>query len=145
MKTLKVLSLLVAISSCSNEQFETNEANEDIDKIKVTVASMNQREETRTTITKDPNNKTVFVWSSTDEIGIFPNEGNQVGFSMADGAGSSSAVFTGGGWGLKTSSTYAAYYPLIGEFYLDKTAIPMKYSGQVQKGNGNSDHLAKYD
>ena len=62
-----------------------------------------------------------YAWAETDTIGIFPNVGRQVEFSMAEGAGSTSAKFTGGGWGLKSTSTYAAYFPLIGKYYLDKT------------------------
>lgn len=86
-----------------------------------------------------------YAWAETDTIGIFPNVGRQVEFSMAEGAGSTSAKFTGGGWGLKSTSTYAAYYPLIGQYYLDKTAIPVDYTGQVQDGNGSTAHLGAYD
>ena len=86
-----------------------------------------------------------YAWAVTDTIGIFPNEGRQVEFSMASGAGSTSAIFTGGGWGLKSTSTYSAYYPLIGKYYLDKTAIPIDYTGQVQDGNGSTAHLGTYD
>lgn len=86
-----------------------------------------------------------FVWGEDDVIGIFPNQGGQVAFPMASGAGTKSAVFDGGGWGLKSSSTYSAYYPLIPEFYLDKTKIPMDLSEQVQDGNGSYSHIGKVD
>lgn len=85
-----------------------------------------------------------FVWADGDEIGIFPEEGNQVAFSMTDGAGTMSADFDGGGWKLKSSSTYSAYYPLIRDFDLDRTKIPMDLSVQTQVGNNNFDHLSKY-
>ena len=86
-----------------------------------------------------------YAWAETDTIGIFPNEGRQVEFSMADGAGTTSAKFTGGGWGLKSSSTYSAYFPLIGKYYLDKTKIPVDYTGQIQNGNNSTVHLSTYD
>ena len=86
-----------------------------------------------------------YAWAVTDTIGIFPSEGRQVEFSMASGAGSASAVFTGGGWGLKSSSTYAAYFPLIGQYYLDKTNIPVHYTGQAQEGDASTAHLGMYD
>lgn len=64
---------------------------------------------------------------------------------MASSAGTKNATFDGGGWGLKTSATYSAYYPLIGQFYLDRTKIPMIISTQVQNGNGSNSHIGKYD
>ena len=85
------------------------------------------------------------VWAATDTIGIFSQEGNQIGLPMASSAGSTSAIFTGGGWGLKSTSTYAAYFPLIGQYYLDKTDIPVHYTGQVQEGNASTAHLGVYD
>lgn len=86
-----------------------------------------------------------FVWAATDSIGIFPDEGGQVSFSMETGAGTRNASFDGGGWGLKASHTYTAYYPLVGDFYLDKSAIPYDLSGQTQDGNSSSAHLNKLD
>ena len=86
-----------------------------------------------------------YAWAVTDTIGIFPSEGRQVEFSMSSGAGSASAVFTGGGWGLKSTSTYAAYFPLIGQYYLDKSDIPVHYTGQVQEGDASTAHLGVYD
>ena len=85
------------------------------------------------------------VWAETDTIGIFPNQGFQVAFPMADGAGTKNATFDGGGWGLKSTAAYSAYYPLIGEFYLDKTKIPVQLNGQTQKLNANSEHISAYD
>lgn len=86
-----------------------------------------------------------FVWAEADSIGIFPEEGGQVSFSMENGAGTRSASFDGGGWGLKASHTYTAYYPLIGDFYLDNRAVPYDLSGQIQDGNDSSSHLNKLD
>ncbi len=86
-----------------------------------------------------------FTWAANDTVGIFPDEGRQVSFPMASGAGSNKALFTGGGWALKPSSTYNAYFPLIGKFYLDKQAIPLSYTGQTQVGNATTNHLGKYD
>ncbi|MCQ2192795.1 MAG: CotH kinase family protein [Paludibacteraceae bacterium] len=84
-----------------------------------------------------------FVWAEDDEIGIFPNKGGQVAFPMADGAGTQTAMFDGGGWGLKPSATYSAYYPVVREFDLDKNDIPIDLSTQKQKGNANHNHIGK--
>ena len=99
---------------------------------------------TKTTIA-DNGESLQIVWQENDTIGIFPSAGSQVAFPMASSAGSRNATFDGGGWGLKSSSTYSAYYPLIGQFYLDRTKIPMVISKQVQDGNGSFEHIGKSD
>ena len=86
-----------------------------------------------------------FLWSANDTVGIFPNSGSQVYFAMTSGAGASSATFDGGGWDFKPSAVYRSYYPLIGEFYLDPTKIPVCYLGQKQVGNNNSSRIGPYD
>lgn len=99
----------------------------------------------RTIIDDGDVNNLQLVWSDKDTIGIFPDQGFQVAFPMASGANTKSATFHGGGWGLKTTSTYSAYYPLIGQFYLDKTKIPLSLTGQTQVGNGSHAHVGAYD
>lgn len=64
---------------------------------------------------------------------------------MTSGAGTNKASFTGGGWALKASSTYAAYYPFIGSFYIDKEVLPINYNRQTQIGNASTAHLGDYD
>ena len=92
----------------------------------------------------DPSNLQL-VWASNDTIGIFPDQGFQVAFPMVSGAGAKSASFNGGGWGLKSASSYSAYFPLIGQFYLDKTKIPLSLLGQAQTGNGSHAHVGTFD
>lgn len=85
-----------------------------------------------------------FLWSANDTVGIFPNNGNQVAFAMENGIGAQTATFDGGGWGLKASAQYAAYYPY--NFYnRDMTNIPVSYAGQIQTGNSNTNHIGGYD
>jgi hypothetical protein len=85
------------------------------------------------------------TWAENDTVGVFPNEGIQTAFPMASGAGTKNATFDGGGWALKDGSTYGAYYPCIGKFYLDKHAVPVSYEGQTQVGNASMAHLGAYD
>lgn len=88
----------------------------------------------------------VFSWSANDTIGIFPNtDASQARFSMISGAGTKTATFDGGGWALKADSKYAAYYPYIPNVYLDKTSIPVDYTGQVQVKSNSTSHLGNYD
>ena len=92
-----------------------------------------------------PNGGTVnFAWEVTDTVGIFPKKGSQVFFSMESGAGTSSANFDGGDWALKQGSLYISYYPLVGEFYLDRTKIPVSFAGQKQMGTSSPFHGARY-
>ena len=77
--------------------------------------------------------KLEFAWEATDTVGIYPDKGSQVFFSMENGAGTNIATFDGGGWSLKQNSTYSCYYPLVGEFYLDRDKIPVSFTGQTQK------------
>lgn len=87
-----------------------------------------------------------FVWEVTDTVGIFPDSGTQVYFSMENGAGTNVASFDGGGWALKQNHTYSCYYPLVGDFYLDRENIPLSFTNQVQRGiegfNGSRFYLA---
>ena len=92
------------------------------------------------------NNSVEFAWADGDTIGIFPNTGAQAYFPiLSSSAGTNTASFTGGGWALKSSSTYAAYYPFIGDFYMSQKEIPVNYEGQKQTGNASMVHLSAYD
>ena len=148
---LCIATSLLFVCSCSEDV---------IDSMKITNAdSTNTKEVVSITATipnfrgvhENPNTRTAvtddyqLVWSVNDTIGIFPNEGFQVAFPMAEGAGQKHANFTGGGWALKPCATYSAYCPLIGQFYLDKTQIPFSLEGQTQVGNNNTAHIGKYD
>ena len=86
-----------------------------------------------------------FIWSAKDTVGIYPDAGSQVFFTMENGAGASSATFDGGAWTCKDGYVYRSYYPFIGDIYLDATKIPVSFLGQKQVGNDNSDHFQKYD
>lgn len=72
----------------------------------------------------------LFGWEETDTVGIYPNQGAQVYFSMAGGVGTNTASFDGGGWALRERSTYSCYYPFVGGMYLDRNAIPVSFAGQ---------------
>ena len=92
-----------------------------------------------------PNGGSVgFVWEATDTVGIYPDKGSQVYFNIEDGVGTSSVSFTGGGWALKQNSTYASYYPFVGDIYLKRGKIPVSFAGQKQIGTSSPFHGARY-
>ena len=148
--------MAVVLTSCSQEVLEgvvgkDNLESTDLSSLKATlvdfksVTMVDEFPTTRSVIVPDVNGDYQLVWSANDTIGIFPSTGSQVAFPMTSSAGTKDAIFDGGGWGLKTSATYSAYYPLIGQFYLDRTNIPMIISTQIQDGNGSHEHIGKYD
>ena len=49
-----------------------------------------------------------FLWAEGDKIGIVPNSGAQIYFSVNDGAGTSTARFDGGDWAMKSTGTFYA-------------------------------------
>ena len=84
------------------------------------------------------------AWIEGDTLGIFPDTGAQVEFPI--GGSGSSATFDGGGWALKNSYKYAAYYPFSkANYYTNSGYIVTDYRGQVQPYNNAMDHLGAYD
>ena len=125
-----VLSLFAVIGlySCSTDDLQTatqetvKNQGGDIKLLEATIPDFKNvyESKTRTTIDDSEPNNLQLVWNTNDTIGIFPEQGFQVAFPMASGAGAKSASFDGGGWGLKSTSTYSAYYPPI-KFKADNT------------------------
>jgi len=90
-----------------------------------------------------------FIWTTGDTIGIVPCKGAQAYFVIEEGVESNKATFSGGSWALKTqnSNDYAAYYPLVYDMMLDRTQVPVDYTGQVYKpaASNKLSSLANHD
>lgn len=145
-KIIKALSFvsLFAVFACSEDVVvENNLSNGVINEISITGTDFMSADGTRSSVSIGEKGAN-FAWSENDTIGIFPNQGSQAEFAMSEGAGTQTATFSGGGWALKASATYSAYYPY--DFYnRDMTKIPVSYAGQTQNGNNNTDHIGAYD
>lgn len=139
---MRVTVLLLAFTACTDEVSEVQSGG--LKQIVMTASDLEPEDGSRTNF-KITSAGAEFSWAANDTVGIFPNEGAQAYFPMTSGAGTKNANFTGGGWALKDASTYAAYYPFIGNFYLDKNAIPVDYTGQVQTDDASTAHLGAYD
>ena len=136
---------LLAFASCSNDMQELgNEQSQALKQIVMTTEDFVPEAGSRT-LYEIADGVVSCTWAGNDTVGVFPDEGIQTAFPMASGAGTKNATFDGGGWALKDGSTYAAYYPSIGKYYLDKHAVPVGYAGQTQVGNGSMAHLGAYD
>lgn len=142
--TLLTLSALVACGEDAAMEDSLNLSNgKTLESISITGKDFQIDGATRSSVVIS-NSGVNFLWEAGDVVGIFPNTGDQVSFIMDEGAGMQTATFNGGGWALKASSTYAAYYPH--NFYnRDLTAIPVSYEGQRQDGNASTAHLGAYD
>ena len=97
------------------------------------IRSLGEDGETRASLTQEED-KINFLWEVTDTVGIYPDQGAQVFFSMKDGAGTNIASFDGGGWALRKGSTYSCYYPFVGNMYLNRDDIPVSFANQEQAG-----------
>lgn len=142
--TLLTLSALVACGEDTAMEESLNLSNgKTLESISITGKDFQIDGATRSSVVIS-NSGVNFLWEAGDVVGIFPDKGDQVSFAMDEGAGMQTATFNGGGWALKASSTYAAYYPH--NFYnRDLTAIPVSYEGQRQDGNASTAHLGAYD
>ena len=108
------------------------------------ILSGNGRSRTAFTLDTD---KLKFAWAAGDKVGVWPEEGNQVEFTVSSGgSGKASAKFDGGGWALKEGMKYAAYYPFnVSNYESNKSNIRFSYEGQAQTGNGSLAHLGTHD
>ena len=144
-KTSVLLSFTVA--ACTQDVVVETTQNYDngelLQELSITGKDFQFENETRSSVTIGESGAS-FTWDEDDVIGIFPDKGDQVSFAMEQGAGTQTATFTGGGWALKSSAKYAAYYPHVYENRV-LTKIPVSYVGQTQNGNANTDHIGAYD
>lgn len=142
-----VIVFLSTFVSCREEAEEFNSSNELREIIAIAKPFVSESGSRAFSVKKG---NVEFAWAEGDTIGIFPNTGAQAYFPILLGSESSNtANFTGGGWALKSSSTYAAYYPFIGDFYMSQKSIPVSYLGQKQVGcfadSTTITHLSAYD
>lgn len=137
-------SILPLLISCSSDELENNDI--EINTVSVEYQQIEYLDETRSNLDYDGSFN--FSWAEGDVIGICPNTGDQLSFFIdSELVGKSVAVFDGGGWNTKPSSTYTAYSPLNREVYLsgNYSAIPLTYVGQKQFKNNSTAHLGAYD
>lgn len=138
------LASLIGLSSCNDERIINQSTT--VNAIMVTGEDFADGETgTRATYLVDGTGFH-FTWSQGDTVGIYPVGGDQVAFPISSGEGSQTAQFDGGAWALRSSYSYAAYYPFSSDNYKAKeNAIPVSFLGLVQNGNGSLSGLDRYD
>lgn len=146
---------LLAMNGCTNEVSEPMLPVQENDVFECTFTTREferaDESDSRTAMImpENVNDNALAVWSKGDTIGIAPNTGAQAFFVIDYGAESNSATFSGGAWALKTDgeNDYAAYYPFVYDVILDRTKVPVDFTGQVYKPaiDNKLSCLAKYD
>lgn len=143
-KTLTLVCLCLAIVSCKVEDFKDASSYQRVEfNVPDIPFYLDDEPDTKSAINLSTSPLS-FMWEVNDTVGIFPNQGSQVFFSMAKGVGTNSASFDGGGWALKESSSYYSYFPLVGRFYLDPRFVPVSFNGQKQYNASNPIKSARF-
>lgn len=146
MKRYLALAMTVlGLSSCSQDDLNNTQNKGEVSRIMLSAENFKLDNSSRTTLSPIESGM-AFAWSNTDSIGIYPERGDQVCFPIAVGTENNYAWFDGGGWALKPSSKYAAYYPFNkANYFRSSNSILLNYDGQKQTGNATTSHLGKYD
>lgn len=149
-KTFLALLLAIALASCTMDTLnEGLEPSGDFDNVIIRAHNFvwSEAPATKTSLSVSDTDGAVFAWAAGDIVGIYPDVGTQVRFPIVEGLGEDTQVakFTGGGWAVKGAHKYMAYYPFIPDMDLDKTAVPVDYTGQIQDGNASTSHLSPFD
>lgn len=147
-----IFSMAVCMGACSHNYEELSNGKEEIPgvephEVMFSVKNFERDEQSRTHLEVNENGA-IFTWAENDTLGIFPSQGDQVTFAMQTGAGTANAVFSGGSWELKKSSTYYAYYPFSRKYFdgqNSKNKIWVNYKGQSQDGNNSTAATGNYD
>ena len=141
-----ILMVVTGLVACTSTDSDYQEIcpEENIKSVKVIARNFEKADGISRTSVTIKNEEPVFSWAENDTIGIFPATGYQVAFPMQSGAGAQVAEFDGGGWALRSTSQYAAYYPYQSE-NRSRENIYVSYLGQLQNGNKNTQHLGDYD
>ena len=150
--------MLLALSACNSETLlSPDESQTDITENSSTCVLIAkdfqwEGDASRSSLTVD-GGVAKFSWTPGDRVGILPDAGAQVFFEIPQSEEGDEpltdeerrkATFDGGAWALKATSDYAAYYPFIKDYDLDREKVPVDYTGQKQTGI-TTNHLGAYD
>ncbi len=152
MKTIKHLLLpcfLAVLTCCSDDVFApqtevTSAESNAVDYISMTVPGIEIADATTRSRFIDDGTELKFVWQENDAIGVVPMSGTPLYFPIqSENAQKNTAVFNGGDWALKTSSKYAAFFPINTKNQkTDIKHIVIDYTGQTQTNFMDYDFLA---
>jgi surface protein len=138
----------IALYACDKSEME-GPCDSDFDAVIIKAHNFQPECGTKTTLDFDALSGAQFTWSANDIVGIFPDvtDGTQVRFPITTLTNENTQVarFDGKGWAVRGANTYAAYFPFVPDMNLNKTAIPVDFTGQVQNGSGSAANLSSVD
>ena len=149
-KHLLSFCFLAMLASCSEDAFvpqsevvPTAEGGS-VDYISMTVPDIEIADATTRSKFIDDDTELKFVWQEDDAIGVVPMAGRPLSFPIhAENIQKNTAVFDGGGWALKTSEKYAAFYPYKKNNYdRDIKTLSLDYTGQTLINYMDFDYMA---
>ena len=139
--------LATALFSCQKAPEEAVKGDEGISRVIMRLSPFEGDDvETRTAYSHDSEtNIYTFLWAEGDAVGIVSSEGSQMKFPVQEQFfGQVDAEFDGRGFALVNGSRYASYTPFVPDYDIDPAAVPIDYTGQVQRGDDNTSHLGDY-
>ena len=145
-----VLALLVSsasLFSCQKAHEEVDDSGDGISTVIMRLSPFKgETDDTRTEYSFDSGTNTfTFLWAEGDAVGIVSSEGSQMKFPVQEQFyGQVDAEFDGRGFALVSGSRYASYTPFIPDYDINPEAVPVDYTGQVQRGDDNTSHLGAY-
>ena len=144
------LFFLAVLSACSEDAFVSqpgvipNEGYDFVDLISINVPDIEIADATTRSLLFEEGDELKFTWQENDAIGVVPMDGRPLSFPIhAENAGKNRALFDGGGWALKSTEKYAAFFPINkSNQETDIRHIVVDYRGQTQDNYADYDFLA---
>lgn len=149
-KNFMLLCFLAVLGACTEDAFvppsevvPTAEGGS-VDLVSMIVPDIVMNDATTRSKLYEEDGELKFAWQENDDIGVVPQSGHPLSFSInAENAGKNTALFDGGGWALKTNEKYAAFFPLDAKNQkTDIKHIAYSYIGQTQSNYSKYDFLA---
>ena len=144
--TLSSLVALLACFSCAKPEMDTllrQESEAGAAGVLMNVPSILFDGDTRATMEAGESGLS-FFWSADDAVGVHTTAGGFARFALQSGAGTAGALFDGQGFDLREGETYYAFFP-YDLSASDRTAVPLRYNGQVVSGSDDRSALLSRD
>ena len=144
--TLGSLVTLLACFSCAKPEMDTlipQEGETGAAGVLMNVPSILFDGDTRATMEAGESGLS-FFWSADDAVGVHTTAGGFARFALQSGAGTAGALFDGQGFDLREGETYYAFFP-YDLSASDRTAVPLRYDGQVVSGSDDRAALLSRD
>ena len=145
--SLAAFALLTVVSCTQEEAFQESR----ITRVSAELPDFVEENGTRSQINVSASDGISYSWAIGDVLGIFPDQGSQLYFTLTESslsADGKSATFDGGAWALKNGHTYYSYFPFSpknSEVTSTPSAVSVDYTGQSITEWGDTKNAGHYD